>query len=111
MDLPTSRIRFREAALNFWAALHEKDVDRANEETAKGEQLLGDCAEQGRACEFLEPLLKDADPEVRFAAASLLLPHGGEDVALPVLEELKSHPSMVGPTAWLRLKTWKRDAQ
>jgi len=111
MDMPTSRTRFSEAALNFWVALREKDADRANDETAAGEQLVEDWARQDRAREFLEPMLRDADPKVRFAAASTLLSHGEEDVALPVLEELKSDSSMVGPAAWLRLKTWKRDAQ
>ena len=109
--MPTSRVRFREAALNFWVALHEKDSDRANDESAESDRLVEDWAQQGRAREFLEPMLQDADPKVRFAAASHLLRHGAEDAALRVLEGLQSQSSMIGPSARLRLMTWKRDGR
>jgi len=64
-DLSTSYTRYREAALNFWVALREKDADRANAETATTDRLVDESAEQGRVREFLEPMLNDADPQVR----------------------------------------------
>src|SRR5207253_1535915 len=109
--MPTSRVRYREAALNFWVALREKDSDRANGETATCDRLINEWADQGRAREFLEPMLSYDDPEVRFAAASHLLSHGEVDTAIPVLEALQSESSMIGPTARLRLMTWRRDAR
>ena len=111
MDMPASRIRFRKGALNFWVALHEKDVDRANEETAEGDRLVEYWATRGRVREFLGPMVKDGDPEVRFAAASHLLSHGGEDKALRVLEELQFESSMIGPSARLRLMKWRQDGR
>ena len=111
MDMPTSRVRFREAALNFWVALHEKDSDRANDESAECERLVRSWEAEGRAREFLEPLVRDADPEVRFAAASSLLALGEADPAIRVLEDLRAESSMIGPSAWLRLKGWERDGR
>ena len=109
MDMPTSRIRYREAAKNFWVALRVKDAT-ARRGDCGGRRLVEYWSSQGHAREFLEPMLKDGDPEVRFAAASDLLSHGGEDTAIRALEELQSESSMIGPTAWLRLSKWRRDA-
>jgi hypothetical protein len=89
MDMATSRVRYREAALNYWVALREKDTDRANDETAAGDLIVQQWAAEGRVVEFLEPMLRDADPEVRFAAASDLLSEG-DDRVVKVLEELQS---------------------
>jgi hypothetical protein len=111
VDMPTARVHYREAAVNFWVALREKDAIRANEESARADRLAEDWARQGRAGEFLEPLLHDVDPEVRFAAASDLLLHSDEDTAIRLLEELQSESSVVGPTAWLRLTKWRRDGR
>jgi len=111
VDMPTSRIRFCEGALNFWVALHEADADRANEESAECDRLVDYWSSRGRAQEFLEPMLHDADPKVQFAAASCLLSHGGGDMAIPVLEKLQTESTMIGPTAWLRLSNWRRDAR
>jgi len=94
-----ARLRYRDAALNYWVALREKDSDRANDETAAGDELVRQWAGEGRAREFLEPMLHDADPEVRFAAASHLLGETGDDEALGVLTELQGESSMIGPTA------------
>jgi uncharacterized protein (DUF2336 family) len=111
-DLATARTRFREAALNYWVALGENDADRANDESATGDGLVRHWADRDKVRELLEPLLRDADPEVRFAAASQLLNHGDERPAIAVLKELQADPSgMVAPTARLRLATWRRDQQ
>jgi hypothetical protein len=109
--MATGRSRYREAALNYWVALREKDSHRANDEAATGDRLVEEWAQQGRARDFLLPMLADDDPEVRFAAASHLLSKGGEDDALPVLEQLQTDSSMIGPTARLRLMKWRQDAK
>jgi HEAT repeat protein len=56
-------------------------------------------------------MLSDDDPEVRFAAASHLLSRGDVGAAIAVLEALQSESSLIGPTARLRLMTWRRDAR
>jgi hypothetical protein len=110
IDVADARTRFREAALNYRVALSEKDADRANDETATSDNLVKHWADQDKVRDLLELLLNDADPEVRFAAASHLLNHGGEGAAVLVLEELQATPSgLVAPTARLRLLSWRRD--
>jgi hypothetical protein len=109
-DLATSRTRFREAALNYWVALKERDSDKANDESAKTDSIVAEWVANGQVGELLEPLARDADEEVRFAAASHLLSHGGEDLGIPVLEALQALPrGLVAPTARLRLMKWRRE--
>jgi hypothetical protein len=110
MDMPKSRLRYRQAAVNYWVALREKDADRANDESGVADRLVRQWAAQDRALEFLQPMLCDADPEVRFAAASSLL-REGDNRAVGVLEELQSQPTVIGPTARLRLMKWRQDEQ
>ena|SRR6266480_924503 len=111
-ELGTARTQFREAALNFWVALTEKDSDRANEETATCERIVAEWAEKGRVLEFLQPLIKDADDEVRFAAASISLNYGAADLGIPVLEGLReSSRGFIGPSAGLRLRKWTDEHQ
>lgn len=107
-DLAADRTRFRDAALAYWVSVQSGDTDGANEETEKGDAIVRDWATEGREVELLKSLLVDADPEVRFAAASHLL---DSDVveAVTVLEDLAAEPAgMIAPTARLRLMTRRR---
>jgi hypothetical protein len=107
-DLAASRTRFRDAALAYWVSVLSGDSDGANEETSKGDAIVQEWASMDREVELLKPLLVDADPEVRFAAASHLLDSDIEE-AVSVLEELAADPSgMIAPTARLRLMTRRR---
>jgi hypothetical protein len=106
--LAASRARFRDAALAYWVLVHSGDTDGANEETSNGDAIVQEWASMGREIELLKPLLVDADPEVRFAAASHLL-DSDIDEAVSVLEELAADPSgMIAPTARLRLMIRRR---
>lgn len=107
-DLAADRTRFRDAALAYWVSVQSGDTDGANEETSKGDAIVRVWAAEGRQVELLKPLLNDADPEVRFAAASHLLDANMPE-AVAVLEELAADPSgMIAPAARLRLMTRRR---
>src|SRR5437764_15300696 len=111
-ELGTARTQFREAALNFWFALTEKDSDRANEETATCERIVAEWAEKERALEFLQPLIKDEDDEVRLAAASISLNYGAADLGIPDLEGLRaSSRGFMSASDRLRLRTWRHEHQ
>lgn len=104
-DLAAARTRFRDAALAYWVSVQSGDSDGANEATEKSDAIVQEWVDQGRKVELLKPLLVDADPEVRFAAASHLF---NSDVpeAIAVLEQLAGDPDgMIAPTARLRLMT------
>jgi hypothetical protein len=58
--------------------------------------------------ELLEPLLDDADDEVRYGAASYLLDTEISERASRVLEELAENPKgLLAPTARMRLDMWR----
>ncbi|MBW3613906.1 MAG: hypothetical protein KY439_01165 [Actinobacteria bacterium] len=107
-DLATARTRFRDAALAYWVCVQSGDTDGANEETEKGDAIVREWTSEGREVELLKPLLVDADPEVRFAAASHLLDANVTEAAT-VLEDLAADPAgLIAPTARLRLMTRRR---
>lgn len=104
-DFASARTRYREAALDYWVYVEAGDADAANEEARNGDAIVQELETLGKVVDLLEPLLKDADPEVRFAAASDLLDRGVEEAAR-VLEELAADPKgLIAPTAHLRLVT------
>ncbi|GAB3402886.1 hypothetical protein [Flindersiella endophytica] len=107
-DLDADRAAFRHHVAESDRYAEAADADSANAETDKLAALAEHWEQQGRAVEFLTPLLAPTELRpVRFNAASWLLYRGHPDVAVPVLEELRAGRGLEGVDAGLLLDDWR----
>lgn len=110
-ELVQARNDFRDQALTFWALLRQADSAAANENTDAADALIAQWATDGVLLRVVRPLLLDAEPAVRYAAAVALLNQGLDDECERVLRELQTDPKgLIAPTARLLLMTRKRRA-
>ncbi len=109
-EILKARDDFRTQATAVWASLREGDSAKANANTDEADAQVERWAADGVLLAIVRPLLDDAAPVVRYAAAAGLLGHGIDKDCEQVLEELQSDPKgLIAPTARLLLMTRKRN--
>jgi hypothetical protein len=107
-DLDADRAAFRHHVAESDKHAEAADADAANAETDKLAALAERWEQQGRAVEFLTPLLAPTEPRpVRFNAASWLLHRGHPEIAVPVLEDLRAGRGLEAVDAGLLLDDWR----
>jgi len=104
-----AREAFRASAIAFWTLIREGNSQAANRNTDAGDAVVERLAAEGLLLPALRPLLGDAVPAVRYAAAASLLNRGLDKECERVLEELQEDPrGLIAPTARLLLMTRRK---